>query len=101
LNLVDNAIKYTPEDGRVTLSSQRQNGWITVKVQDTGIGIPKEEQSKIFDRFYRADMGRSREFGGSGLGLSIAKWIAELHRGRIEVESEPGKGSTFTVYFPA
>jgi two-component system, OmpR family, sensor kinase len=100
LNLVDNAIKYTPEKGSVSLSLERQNGIALVKVQDTGIGIPKEDQMKIFDRFYRVDKGRSRELGGSGLGLSIAKWIAELHKGHIGVKSEPEKGSTFTVYLP-
>ena len=100
LNLIDNAIKYTPEKGRVSLQLERQNGFAKVQVADTGIGIPKEEQNKIFDRFYRVDKARSREMGGSGLGLSIAKWIAELHHGRIEVESEPKHGSTFSVFLP-
>ncbi len=100
LNLIDNAIKYTPEKGTVSLMLERQNGFAIVQVADTGIGIPKEEQSKIFDRFYRVDKARSREMGGSGLGLSIAKWIAELHHGRIEVESEPKQGSTFSVFLP-
>jgi len=100
LNLVDNAIKYTPEKGNVTISSERENTFAKIRVVDTGIGIPKEEQRKIFDRFYRVDKGRSREMGGSGLGLSIAKWIAELHKGRIEVESEVDKGSTFMVFLP-
>ncbi|HUL43255.1 MAG TPA: ATP-binding protein [Bacteroidota bacterium] len=100
MNLVDNAIKYTPEGGRITLISERQNGNAVIRVNDTGIGIPKEEQRNIFDRFYRVDKARSRELGGSGLGLSIAKWIAELHRGRIEVESEPARGSKFTVTLP-
>ena len=100
LNLIDNAIKYTPESGTVSLQLERQNGFAKVQVSDTGIGIPKEEQTKIFDRFYRVDKARSREMGGSGLGLSIAKWIAELHRGHIEVESEPKQGTTFSVYLP-
>ncbi len=100
LNLLDNAIKYTPERGTVTLSSVRENGFVKVSVGDTGIGIPPDEQDKIFDRFYRVDKGRSRDMGGSGLGLSIVKWIADLHRGRIEVSSTPGKGSTFSVYLP-
>jgi two-component system OmpR family sensor kinase len=100
LNLIDNAIKYTPEGGSVSLSVQQQNGSAVFQVQDTGIGIPEEEQGKIFDRFYRVDKARSREAGGSGLGLSIAKWIAELHRGTIEVESELNRGSVFTVHLP-
>jgi len=100
LNLIDNAIKFTPERGVVSLSCERQNGFAKVEVQDTGIGIPSEEQGKIFDRFYRVDKARSHEVGGSGLGLSIAKWIAELHKGRIEVKSEPSKGSVFSVYLP-
>jgi len=100
LNLIDNAVKYTPEKGEVVLSLEKENGYAKIIVQDTGIGIPKEEQSKIFNRFYRVDKGRSREQGGSGLGLSIAKWIAEMHKGRIDVESEPNKGSIFSVYLP-
>ncbi len=100
LNLVDNAIKYTPEGGHVWLSVRRENGSAVFEVQDTGIGIPAGEQQKVFNRFYRVDKARSRERGGSGLGLSIAKWIAELHRGSISVASEHGKGSTFTVRLP-
>ena len=100
LNLVDNAIKYTPEGGRVTLAARRQNGAALFQVHDTGIGIPPEEIEKIFNRFYRVDKARSREQGGTGLGLSIAKWIAELHRGTITVTSEVNKGSTFTVTLP-
>ncbi|MBI1806625.1 MAG: HAMP domain-containing protein [Ignavibacteria bacterium] len=100
LNLVDNAIKYTPERGRVTLSSERDDGYAKIQVSDTGIGISPEDQRKIFDRFFRVDKARSRELGGSGLGLSIAKWIAERHKGRIEVRSEPHKGSTFSVLLP-
>jgi heavy metal sensor kinase len=100
LNLVDNAIKYTPEGGRVTLTARHQNGSALFQVHDTGIGIPPEEIEKIFDRFYRVDKARSREQGGTGLGLSIAKWIAELHRGTISVTSEVNKGSTFTVTLP-
>ncbi len=100
LNLVDNAIKYTPERGHVWLSIRREDGMAVFEVQDTGIGIPTAEQEKVFNRFYRVDKARSRERGGSGLGLSIAKWIAELHRGSIGVQSELGKGSTFTVKLP-
>jgi heavy metal sensor kinase len=100
LNLVDNAIKYTPSKGHVSLSLSRDNGNAKIAVQDTGIGIPQNEQKKIFDRFYRVDKARSRDLGGSGLGLSIVKWIVDLHHGRIDVDSEVSKGSTFTVWLP-
>ena len=100
LNLIDNAIKYTPEGGAVSLSMEKQNGTAVFRVEDSGIGIPPEDIAKIFDRFYRVDKARSRELGGTGLGLSIAKWIAELHRGTIAVSSEPQKGSVFTVQLP-
>jgi heavy metal sensor kinase len=101
LNLVDNAIKYTPSKGHVSLALTNDNGYAKISVQDTGIGIPPNEIGKIFDRFYRVDKARSRDLGGSGLGLSIVKWIVELHHGHIGVESELGKGSTFTVWLPA
>jgi two-component system OmpR family sensor kinase len=100
LNLIDNAIKYTPEGGKVTLVLERQNGSAVFRVSDTGIGIPEADLPRIFDRFYRVDKARSREMGGTGLGLSIAKWIAELHRGTISVNSEVLKGSVFTVTLP-
>ena len=98
-NLIDNAIKYTPE-GSIRITVERDGENAVVQVVDTGIGIPREEQEKIFKRFYRVDKSRSKESGGVGLGLSIAEWIAHAHRGRIEVESELNQGSTFTVYFP-
>jgi heavy metal sensor kinase len=98
-NLIDNAIKYTPEGSiRVTLGKRRETA--LVQVMDTGIGIPKEEQEHIFKRFYRVDKSRSKETGGVGLGLSIADWIVNAHHGKIEVQSFPGKGSTFTVTLP-
>jgi two-component system OmpR family sensor kinase len=100
LNLVDNAIKYTPEDGSIFLSLEKENGYAKLTIKDTGIGIPVGEQAKIFDRFYRVDKARSRELGGSGLGLSIAKWITDIHKGRISVESEIDKGSAFCVLLP-
>ncbi len=100
LNLTDNAIKYTPTGGIITLSLTNEEGWVKVAVEDTGIGIPPASQAQIFQRFYRTDKARSRELGGSGLGLSIVQWIAQAHGGRIEVESEPQQGSTFTLWLP-
>jgi heavy metal sensor kinase len=100
LNLVDNALKYTPSGGEVKLSLERDAEWVRVSVADTGVGIPPQELTKIFDRFYRVDKARSRERGGTGLGLAIAKWIVDAHGGRIEVQSEAGRGSTFTVWLP-
>jgi heavy metal sensor kinase len=98
-NLIDNAIKYTSE-GSIRVTVEKNQEVVLVKVSDTGVGIPKEEQEKIFKRFYRVDKSRSRETGGVGLGLSIAEWIAYAHHGRIEVDSELNQGSTFTVYLP-
>lgn len=99
-NLIENAIKYTPEGGevKVILQSDLQDAFITV--QDTGIGIAKEEQSKIFERFYRTDKTRNRETGGTGLGLSITYRTIIMHNGSIQVESEEGIGSTFIVQIP-
>lgn len=99
LNLVVNALKYTSAGGAVTLTLRRSDGWVQVVVADTGVGIAAEDLPHIFDRFYRADRSRGRS-GGSGLGLSIAQWIAQAHGGRIEVESTVGVGSTFTVWLP-
>lgn len=98
-NLVDNAIKYTP-DGSIQVTLERNERDIIVKIKDTGIGIPQEEQENIFKRFYRVDKSRSKETGGAGLGLSIVQWIVHAHHGKIKVYSEPNKGSTFTVYLP-
>ena len=100
LNLVDNAIKYTAEAGSVTLSVQAEGEWAAVRIFDTGIGLSKDEQDRIFTRFYRAVEARSQGEGGAGLGLCIAQSIAEAHGGRIQVESTPGQGSTFTVFLP-
>lgn len=99
-NLIENAIKYTPEGGevRVILQSDLQDVWVSV--EDTGIGIAKDEQSKIFERFYRTDKTRNRETGGTGLGLSITYRTVIMHNGSIQVESEEGKGSIFTVQIP-
>jgi heavy metal sensor kinase len=101
LNIVNNAIRYTPAGGSVSVSLESKDGFAVVSVSDTGIGIPEEQLALIFERFHRVDKARSRSQGGAGLGLSIAKQIAENHAGRIEVESQVGKGSTFRVFLPA
>ncbi|MBI2495075.1 MAG: HAMP domain-containing protein [Candidatus Omnitrophica bacterium] len=100
LNLSDNAVKYTPEGGRIVLRCQPENGSAEIQVTDTGIGIEAQDLTRIFDRFYRVDQSRSRAEGGYGLGLAICKWIAEAHHGTIRVESAPGQGSTFSVRLP-
>jgi heavy metal sensor kinase len=99
--LLDNALKYTPAQGKVTLSAQQKNSRVVVTVEDTGIGIAPEDQARIFERFYRVDKARSRELGGAGLGLAIAQWIVHLHKGTITINSEPGKGSVFQLEIPA
>jgi two-component system, OmpR family, sensor kinase len=100
INLVDNAIKYTPSGGTVKVSIDRQDEWVKLAVDDTGIGIPPEERQKVFQRFYRSPEARSGSQGGSGLGLAIVKSIVEAHGGRVELEGEPGKGSSFAVLLP-
>jgi len=98
-NLIDNAIKYTSK-GSIEVTLKKEGGDAVVKIRDTGVGISKEEQEKIFKRFYRVDRSRSKETGGVGLGLSIVEWIVHAHHGRIDINSELDKGSTFTVYLP-
>ena len=100
LNLLDNAVKYTPDGGEIGLTLRSRNGNACIKVHDTGIGIPEAEQERIFDRFYRVDKARSRALGGAGLGLAIARWIVEAHAGTIQVESRSGTGSSLTVELP-
>jgi signal transduction histidine kinase len=100
LNLLDNAVKYTPEGGEISLALARQNGNAEIVVRDTGIGIPENDQRRVFDRFYRVDKARSRALGGAGLGLSIARTIVEAHGGQITIDSTPRHGSTFTVSLP-
>ncbi len=100
LNLVDNAIKYSGEKSTITLSLAKNDGGAAMVVRDQGIGIPKSEIARIFDRFYRVDRARSRTLGGSGLGLAIVKWIVDAHGGTIAVKSGVDKGSEFTVTLP-
>ncbi len=98
--LIDNAIKYTPEGGRVQVRLEVWDGPAAITVTDSGIGISESDLPHIFDRFWRADKVRSRGLGGAGLGLSIARWIVDQHHGSIDVQSELTKGSTFTVRIP-
>src|SRR3989304_8545377 len=98
LNLVQNAMTYTLEGGEVTLSLEREDGQIKISVADTGYGIPENEIPRIFDRFYQVDKSRSSQ--GSGLGLSICKWIVEAHQGSILGGSAAGQGSRGFVFFP-
>ncbi len=100
LNLISNAIKYTPENGRLEIGLKMVDGFAVVAINDSGIGIPEEHLAHIFDRFYRVDKARNRMDGGTGLGLAIVKWIAEAHGGSIQVTSEVGKGSSFSVRLP-
>ena len=99
-NLVTNALRYTPSGGRIVLSARRQGGAVALAVADTGAGIAPDALPHVFDRFYRSDPARSQQDGESGLGLAIAKSITEAHGGKIEVQSELGRGTTFTVLLP-
>jgi two-component system phosphate regulon sensor histidine kinase PhoR len=100
-NLCDNAIRYNRTGGSVHVFVLPVNGHPTVRVSDTGVGISKQDQSKVFERFYRVDKSRSRETGGTGLGLAIVKHAAALHKATIDLESELGRGTAITVTFPA
>jgi signal transduction histidine kinase len=100
LILMDNAAKYTRRGGSVRVRLACEDRFAIASVSDTGIGIGQQDVPRVFDRFWRADKARSREEGGAGLGLSIAKWIIDVHRGSISVRSEPGKGSEFSIRLP-
>jgi signal transduction histidine kinase len=99
-NILTNAIRYTKPDGTIKVRLKKRESLAIVSISDTGIGISKESLPHIFKRFYRVDKVRSREDGGSGLGLSICKQIIDIHKGTIEVESISGEGSTFTILLP-
>jgi signal transduction histidine kinase len=98
--LIDNAVKYTNPGGNISITLRAKGNSAEAAVIDTGIGLAKRDQPHIFDRFWRVDRVRSREAGGAGLGLSIARWIVDQHHGTISVESEPGQGSTFRISLP-
>ena len=100
VNLLDNAIKYTPESGKVSISVVKQDGRAVLEIEDTGIGISPDDLPHIFDRFYRADKARSREMGGTGLGLSIVRSICLAHDGQVKVQSTEGQGSMFHIELP-
>ena len=102
INILDNAVKFTPEGGRVTLAASPAAAQeVVVRIIDTGIGVPRDEISRLGERFYRVDKTRSRELGGTGLGLSIVKHLMAAHKGRMEIESQLGRGTTVSLYFPA
>ena len=98
--IMDNSIKYSPEDTKINIEYSAFDNKAVIEISDEGIGIPKEDLSHIFDRFYRVDKARSRSIGGSGLGLSLVKWIVDIHKGTIKAESEIGKGTKMTVILP-
>ena len=100
MNVVSNAIKYTPDGGLIQISAGRRGDRVWMEVADNGIGIPKEDRGRIFERFYRVDKARSRESGGTGLGLSIAKEIVDRHRGVLELVDKQGPGLTIRMTLP-
>lgn len=100
VNVLDNAVKFTPEGGQVTLDAEEKAGGIVVTISDTGVGIPREEIQRLGERFYRVDKTRSRELGGTGLGLSIVKHLMLTHGGKMEIESQPGRGTKVSLFFP-
>ncbi len=99
INLLDNAIKYTPPEGKVVIHCKQKDSRVITTISDTGMGIPRESIPRVFERFYRVDKARSRNQGGTGLGLAIVKHIVESHGGQVQVKSKVGQGSTFTVSF--
>ena len=99
-NLIDNAVRYSDPDSQVTVIVEDLSGSVALSVRDEGVGIPRTELERVFERFYRVDRARSRETGGTGLGLAIVRHVAGNHGGRVAVESKPGDGSTFTMTIP-
>ena len=99
-NLLDNAVKYSSEDSEIRVSHEKQGNTLLVKIKDDGIGIPKNEQAKIFEKFYRGKSALDHSATGTGLGLTIVKQVVEAHGGKVQVESEPGEGSTFVILLP-
>jgi two-component system OmpR family sensor kinase len=100
INVIDNSIKYNRPNGSVLVRMQADTNYAVIRVSDTGVGIPEDSLEHIFDRFFRVDKARSRDVDGTGLGLAIVKWIVESHHGSIDVESQLGKGTMFTIKFP-
>lgn len=100
INILSNAMKYTPDGGHIDLSAAPAAGGVAVRISDTGIGIPAEDVPRLFERFYRVEKARTSDAGGTGLGLAIAKEIIDAHGGEIRVESEPGRGTSVFVLLP-
>jgi len=100
INLVDNALKFTPEGGRVTVRVTTHGETAAIDVEDTGIGLTREDAARVFERFFRADPSRTSRIEGAGLGLSLVQWVAAQHHGTVSVTSQPGAGTTFTVTLP-
>ena len=100
VNVLDNAVKFTPEDGRIFIDAGQKDNYAVLTITDTGIGIPKEEVQRLGERFYRVERSRSRDLGGTGLGLSIVKHLMIAHGGKMEIESQLGRDTKVSLFFP-